>query len=749
MTGDASSAPARSLIEQASRLLASAAGSEELLRLAVTAFTAAVEKLPATPAAYYGRGTALDRLRRHDEAAADFDRAVQLAPNDPMSRAMRAYHRRSHGDLEGALEDLDHAINAGREIVAVRLERARVRSALGNSSGAVIDYEEALEDDPRSIVVQRETARLLASLGRLREAAAHYEAAIALDDDEPETHRNWADLAASLGDSERALVGYKAALIRNPEMVSAKVGVAKALSALGRHEEAIEAADRALGVDPGLTEALRVRALGLVKLDRDEEALPDLDRLVELGDDTGEVRLLRAQARLARGEEDSAVSDLHAAVARTPTTADQFLERACRQRDAGDAAAALPDFEAAAALDPRNPAAYAGRGQALLALGEPQRAMLEFERALELDPSQREALEGLVVAHFHHGDRYAGERTSPHRRDAYLSALLCAKEAGKQMDGDPVFAGYEAAALRLLKAYDNAAERAQAALDRAENWPASVVGWLAREAGDAFRQWGKISGQRDTLELALDRLERVLDLSDDRDERALALELQGHCFVALKRPGEALVRYRRARREQPDAVWSLLGMGRVELSVDEPGAALETFDAALARKPAGQILDWVQTGRWLALRLTGADGEEAGTAALGECTARAHLDRAERLEWLGAPQLALDDRRRALELSPDDVNVLNSLAWYVAEHRAAPEDLPAAHAYAARALALLEPGDPLDTYVYDTAGWIARQLGHRDEALAYLEHAVALDPYPFLPRWHLEQAKAAVPAGAN
>jgi len=79
------------------------------------------------------------------------------------------------------------------------------------------------------------------------------------------------------------------------------------------------------------------------------------------------------------------------------------------------------------------------------------------------------------------------------------------------------------------------------------------------------------------------------------------------------------------------------------------------------------------------------------------------------------------DFRRALELKPDQPNVLNYLGYSLVEQR---RNLDEALAMIQRAVA----GRPESGYITDSLGWVLYRLGRFDEAVEPMERAVALEP---------------------
>jgi tetratricopeptide (TPR) repeat protein len=76
-------------------------------------FDAAVYLDPTAPFPRIARGNQLARLSRFDEAEADFNAAVELAPNDVMVAASRALYLAERGDVQRAADESERVLRIG------------------------------------------------------------------------------------------------------------------------------------------------------------------------------------------------------------------------------------------------------------------------------------------------------------------------------------------------------------------------------------------------------------------------------------------------------------------------------------------------------------------------------------------------------------------------------------------------------------------------------------------------------------
>lgn len=119
-----------------------------------------IELSPNYAEGYTGRGIVYQRLDRHDEAIADFERAMTLRPDfEPEPKNNLAYARALAGkDLEQGLTEVERAIELADDEVAAYLDtRGYLRHLLGDHEAALTDLNRAIE------LEQRDRDELLAS----------------------------------------------------------------------------------------------------------------------------------------------------------------------------------------------------------------------------------------------------------------------------------------------------------------------------------------------------------------------------------------------------------------------------------------------------------------------------------------------------------------------------------------------------------------------------------------------------------
>ncbi|MGZ5025674.1 MAG: DUF6165 family protein [Methylobacter sp.] len=231
-------------------------------------FSASINLDPKQPSAYSNRGIALNKLKRFDQALADYDQAIALKPD-----FAEAYSNRG-----GALKELkrfDDALSSYDQAITLRP-----------------DYAEAYSN--RAIVLKE--------LKRYDEALAAYDQAIALKPDYAEAYYNRGIVLKELKHFDRALSGYRQAIALKPNYVAVYSNLGNLLNELKRFDEALAAYDQAIALKPDYTEAYYNRGAALQELGRFDEALAAYDQAIALKPDYVEAYWNKALLKLLSGD---------------------------------------------------------------------------------------------------------------------------------------------------------------------------------------------------------------------------------------------------------------------------------------------------------------------------------------------------------------------------------------------------------------------------------------------------------------
>jgi tetratricopeptide (TPR) repeat protein len=294
---------------------------------------------PGSVAAELGRAESLAEIGKSDEAAAAFDRAAELAPEDPDPH--RALAR---------LAGLPPQRRAEHWLLAGERETRRFEA-----DSAAESFEEArLADGSAAGAAHRGIAKLEEQLGRHGEARLGYEQAAEAGSRSPDVLLGLGRSRALGEDPAGAAAAFREALEKDPELSAALAGLGQALAAQGDDTGALPNLERALAIDPADVETRRSLA-GL---------------------------------RARRGDAGSALELLEGAQLPASLSSREragLLEQAAEiRRQTGDLAGAARSLGAAVALEPDDPPLRTALASVYEAGGEGERAKAELLLATSL-----------------------------------------------------------------------------------------------------------------------------------------------------------------------------------------------------------------------------------------------------------------------------------------------------------------------------------------------------------------------------
>lgn len=166
----------------ARRLLAQAYLKLNLLGWADEAASLALVRAPKAARLYLDRAEVYLALMKHQQALADLNQAVKLAPRSTTALLRRAECLDMRlGKTEPALADYNKAIELEPKSAQAYLGRGYLYERTNRPGKAMADYDRAVELDPRLLEAYRLRAALLESRGKVKAALADLDKAIELD----------------------------------------------------------------------------------------------------------------------------------------------------------------------------------------------------------------------------------------------------------------------------------------------------------------------------------------------------------------------------------------------------------------------------------------------------------------------------------------------------------------------------------------------------------------------------------------
>jgi tetratricopeptide (TPR) repeat protein len=159
--------------------------------------------------AYLGRGLARKEGRDLDGALADFNRAIELTPNDAMAYVYRGRVKAVIHNVEGAIADFNQAIEFDPKSKVALHDRGLAKRHKNDMDGAMVDFNHAIELDPKSASAYGDRGDLEMLMINLDAATADYSKAIELDPTASEAYFIRGVLRQEQGRMEEAISDFR------------------------------------------------------------------------------------------------------------------------------------------------------------------------------------------------------------------------------------------------------------------------------------------------------------------------------------------------------------------------------------------------------------------------------------------------------------------------------------------------------------------------------------------------------------
>jgi serine/threonine protein kinase len=194
---------------------------------AVNMYSQALALNPTALQAYYHRGLACRMLQNYQQALTDYNRVLELAPNDPIIPFV--YNSRGYANFAlqrypEALADYNRALVLSPNLANAYINRGTAYLRQGALALALADYQRAVELEPQSPVAYYNRGNVYDDLGDTQKALADFDRALALDSGYANAYANRGYIYRKLGEYQKAIADYDRALALNPNNKNAADG---------------------------------------------------------------------------------------------------------------------------------------------------------------------------------------------------------------------------------------------------------------------------------------------------------------------------------------------------------------------------------------------------------------------------------------------------------------------------------------------------------------------------------------------
>jgi len=588
------------------------------------------------------RGETYENMERYDEALADFNRAIELDPEDARVIADRGEIYMLMERDDDALTDLSHAIEIEPDNAIMIVKRGVIYQLRKQYDDAVTDFNRAIELQPDyvpMIAIRGETYRLME---QYEKALADFNQAIELEPDNASLIADRGETYRLMEQYEKALADFNQAIELEPDNASLIADRGETYRLMGKYEKALADFNQAIELKPDHAWAIANRGLTYRDMEHYNDGLANLNRAIELQPDNASIIANRGETYQLIGRYDDALADLNRAVELQPDNASIIAARGDIYRLLERYDSALADFNWAIELEPDYAWALARRGEIYRSMGRYDDALADFSRAIELEPRNALAIAG-------RGETYG----LMEQYDNALTDFNCAIELDQEYawaivrrgityretgQFDDALADYSRAielepknalaivgrgeTYRLMEQYDNALTDFNCAIELDQDYAWAIVG-----RGITYRE-------TEQFDDALADYSRAIELEP---KNALAIAGRGETYRLMEQHEKALADFNRAIELKPGHTWAIAGRGKTYRLMEQYDNALADFNRAIELEPED---DWCLYDRALTYQAMGQTGKAQGDLITAIQQARKKYEIDTR-DWTNTLNLAL------------------------------------------------------------------------------------------------------------
>ena len=197
-----------------------------------TLFKHALTVAPPSVAVEDSLGYAMQRSGRLDEAAAHYEKALQIKPDDYMSLLYLGVARFYQGRVTEAIEYAQAAIRSQADSPKAHNLLGMALAKQNHNEAALEEVRRAVELAPKDADIRNDLGLVLAQLGRIPEAINEFHEAVRLNPNNAVAHANLGLALLAAGKPQESVPEFEAALQLNPEFKAAADGLRQAQAQL-------------------------------------------------------------------------------------------------------------------------------------------------------------------------------------------------------------------------------------------------------------------------------------------------------------------------------------------------------------------------------------------------------------------------------------------------------------------------------------------------------------------------------------
>jgi tetratricopeptide (TPR) repeat protein len=364
---------------------------------AETLWRTTIARNPACWMAYENLGGVLLKDGRVDQAREQFQKALDINPNDTEAMNELGVATMQQGKTEDAIALYLRALEIAPNKAETHINLGVALLQKGEPEKAANHFQHAAQIEPRNAKARLDLASAYVQEGQWADAVAQFQRASEMEPDNAETRYGLGSALERAGRHDEAMAQFRKALEIDDGHPGAHFRLALGLMADGKSGDAVAHLRRAIEINPGYAEALDMLGNALMQEGRIDEASSSI--MAALGLRPGDAQIQNdAGAVLARkGSPDEAAAHYRRAIEIDPAFATARVNLGNLLLQRGLAAEAASEYAKALEIEPNDAHVRNNLGIALVRDGRLEEAAAQFRKALEADPGYADARRNLSI----------------------------------------------------------------------------------------------------------------------------------------------------------------------------------------------------------------------------------------------------------------------------------------------------------------------------------------------------------------
>lgn len=352
-----------------------------------------LEKKPDDAEVHFNLGYVYTAMQRPDDAETEYEKAIELAPDDP--KMAPAYQNLGltllPKDPAAAVDPLQQAAELAPQDARTKWLLGMALENSGKLAPAIEQYQAAERLNAKDFDTRLALGHALIAAGRPADAEAELREALALRPDDPHVAQIHLELGQCLimqKKNEPAAAELAAYLQLHPGDAARRLDRASLLIDLSKYDDALAELDRAANGKPETLPALRLRARIFYEQKRWDDLIPVLQKAAALAPKDASIPAQLGEVYLTKKDYSDAARTLIVAYNLEPGTLDVLVNLVEAEYQAGDYAGTLQALDLLAKQKDLPAPSWFIRASCYDKLGQPVQALDAYQRFLQLNTDQ-------------------------------------------------------------------------------------------------------------------------------------------------------------------------------------------------------------------------------------------------------------------------------------------------------------------------------------------------------------------------